>query len=32
MSCIQKLKSCLTSNMPEETILITATAGEGPVV
>lgn len=29
MSCIQKLKSCLTSNMPEETILITATAGEG---
>lgn len=29
MSCIQKLKSCLTSNMPDERILITATAGEG---
>ena len=29
MSCIQKLKNCLTSNMPDETILITATAGEG---
>ena len=29
MNCIQKLKNCLTSNMPDETILITATAGEG---
>lgn len=29
MSCIQNLKNCLTSNMPDETILITATAGEG---
>ena len=29
MSCIQELKRLLQSNMPNETILITSTAGEG---